>query len=160
MIEAYGNEDGWGEAILEQLQEDRLGSLANNDGGLSPAEAIIGRSLDNLSSDDLRRFFQLMSCTAEDCLVPVAVAAIMWSSDTATSKKSTKKLAFRVRKMVLLLLKANLFLGSPSLFSFHDIGEDKMTTNFVFICGLCSSRSRKGAHRRRSRDECGAVQSG
>ena len=100
MIEGYGNEDGWGDAILEQLQEDRLGSLANEDGGLSPSELIVRRSLDNLSTDDPRRFFRLMSVCPEDCQIPVSVATIIWSidADTALSKKptSSKKLAMKV----------------------------------------------------------------
>jgi hypothetical protein len=73
LIRGYDHEAGWGKAVLEMLQEDRQGALADEDGGLSPSELVVRRSLDSLSNEDPKELFQLLSVTPEDASICLSV---------------------------------------------------------------------------------------
>ena len=87
LIRGYANEAGWGEAVLEMLQEDRQGAMADVHGGLSPAELVVQRSLDSLRNEDTKELFRLLSVTPEDANVCLGIAALIWSTEHTSSKK-------------------------------------------------------------------------
>lgn len=87
LIRGYENEAGWGEAVLEMLQEDRQGAMADVHGGLSPAELVVQRSLDSLRNEDTKQLFRLLSVTPENANVCLGIAALIWSTEHTSSRK-------------------------------------------------------------------------
>jgi hypothetical protein len=123
LIREFTDEEGWATIVLEMLQEDRQGAMASEEGGLSPSELVVQRSLDQLTAQDPKELFQLLSACPEDASIPVGAATMIWQTrDKATSTKP-KKLALKVRKMMSVLLNSGLFMGTSSLITIHDIGK-------------------------------------
>jgi hypothetical protein len=79
------------------LKEDRTRALADEDGGLGPAELVVQRSLSSLSTDQPKQLFQLLSACPEDANIPVGIAVLIWSaSNQAVISKNSSLLAAKV----------------------------------------------------------------
>ena len=122
LIKTFEFQDGWAAAVLEMLQEDRRGAMHVEAGNLSTSEIVVARSLKSLGNANATQLFTLLSVCPEDASIPIEVAALIWSTQVAEAQKHSSVM-MKVRKLLALLIDANLLMGKIASFSLHDIGR-------------------------------------
>lgn len=112
--------------VLAMLQEDKAG-LLSEEANFSVSDAIVGRSVRCLPSENARHLFRCLGACPEDIFVPIDFIAVLWAAVQSDKSRSSRRLKSAAKRLVSILALNNLLQEKGSCYLMHDIGN-------VLIC--------------------------